>query len=100
MLRSSPRDQREEREDEVQRLERAVKRAESSVNRDEREHVEREALEKALKEEKDKRKAGKGEWHLKKCKFCIVIRYVNLFSCLLPSRKERTTHTSSPRRTR
>ncbi|KAI5121265.1 hypothetical protein M0805_002310 [Coniferiporia weirii] len=65
MLRSSPRDQREEREEEVQRLERAVKRAESSVDRDRREGIEGEALERIKTEEKERRKEGKGDWHMK-----------------------------------
>ncbi|EJD04095.1 rRNA biogenesis protein RRP36 [Fomitiporia mediterranea MF3/22] len=66
LLRSSPRDQREAREEELDRLERAFKRAESAINRDRREAVERQALEKAHKEEKERRKSGKGEWHMKK----------------------------------
>lgn len=68
MVRSSPRDQREARENEVQRLERAVKRLESSVNRDKRDDVESEALEKARKEEQQRRKEGKGDWYMKKSK--------------------------------
>ena len=68
MLASSPRDQREEREEEVARLEQAVKRAESSVNRDKREQVEQDALQKVKEEEKEKRKAGKGAWHMKDSK--------------------------------
>ena len=68
MLASSPRDQREEREQEVAKLEQAIKRAESSVNRDRREQVEQEALQKAKQEEKEKRKAGKGVWHMKDSK--------------------------------
>ncbi|KAF9568431.1 DUF947-domain-containing protein [Agrocybe pediades] len=66
MLSSSPRDQREEREHEVYRLEQAVKRAESLVNRDKMEQVQREALSKVKKEEQQKRSQGKGEWYLKK----------------------------------
>ncbi|KAL6309916.1 hypothetical protein BKA93DRAFT_889522 [Sparassis latifolia] len=65
MLASSPRDLREEREQEVQRLERAVKRAESMVGKDRREKVEQEALRKVGKEEREKRKEGKGAWYLK-----------------------------------
>lgn len=68
MLASSPRDQREEREQEVAKLEQAVKRAESNVNRDKREQIEQDALGKAKQEEKEKRKAGKGAWHMKDCK--------------------------------
>lgn len=65
MLASSPRDQREEREQEVARLEQALKRAESNVNRDKREQIEQDALGKAKHEEREKRKAGKGAWHMK-----------------------------------
>lgn len=68
MLASSPRDQREEREREVAKLEQAVKRGESNVNRDKRGQVEQDALQKAKREEKEKRKAGKGAWHMKECK--------------------------------
>ena len=65
LLANSPRDLREEREAEVERLERTVKRAESSVNKDRREKVELEALSKVAKEERDKRKQGKGAWYMK-----------------------------------
>ena len=65
MLASSPRNQREEREEEVAKLEQAVKRAESNVNSDRREQVEQDALQKAKQEEREKRKAGKGAWHMK-----------------------------------
>ena len=67
LLSSSPRIQREEREQEVAKLEQAVKRAESHVNRDKREHIEQDALRKVKEEEKQKRKAGKGAWHMKDC---------------------------------
>ncbi|KAF9822135.1 hypothetical protein IEO21_00129 [Rhodonia placenta] len=65
LLANSPRDLREEREQEVQRLERAYKRAESQVSKDRREKIEQEALGKVAKEEKEKRSAGKGAWYLK-----------------------------------
>jgi ribosomal RNA-processing protein 36 len=65
MVVSSPQDQRAEREAEVARLERALKRAESAVNKDKREKVEREALKKLSSEEKERRKQGKGAWYLK-----------------------------------
>ncbi|KAG5647949.1 hypothetical protein DXG03_006983 [Asterophora parasitica] len=65
LLASSPRDTSEERAAEVHRLEQAVKRAESLVNKDRRDKIEQEALAKVSKEERDKRKQGKGEWHLK-----------------------------------
>lgn len=75
LLRSSPRDQREQREREVQRLELALKRSESAVNKDSREHIEREAMEKARREEREKRKGGKREWHLKSCEYRVRALY-------------------------
>ena len=68
LLTNSPRDLREEREQEVQRLEHAVKRAESTVNKDRQEKVNQEALSKVAREEKERRKQGKGAWYLKSCK--------------------------------
>ena len=68
LLASSPRDLRNEREREVYRLEQAVKRAESMVNRDRLQQVEKEALSKVKKEEQEKRIQGKGEWWMKKGK--------------------------------
>ncbi|KIM85149.1 hypothetical protein PILCRDRAFT_350214 [Piloderma croceum F 1598] len=66
LLASSPRDLREERQQEVSRLELTVKRAESSVNKDRREMVEQKALSQFAKEEREKRKTGKGGWWMKK----------------------------------
>ncbi|TCD69934.1 rRNA bioproteinsis protein rrp36 [Steccherinum ochraceum] len=66
LLTTSPRDVREEREAEVERLERAMKRAESTVNKDRRDRIEGEAREKVAKEEKERRKSGKGAWYMKK----------------------------------
>ncbi|TFK77138.1 DUF947-domain-containing protein [Pluteus cervinus] len=63
---TSPRDQREEREREVEKLALAVKRAESQVNRDRTAGVEQEALRAAKGEEQEKRKQGKGSWYMKK----------------------------------
>jgi ribosomal RNA-processing protein 36 len=65
LLTNSPRDLRDERTAEVTRLEQALKRAESSVNRDKREKVERMAMDKAKQEEKERRKQGKGAWYMK-----------------------------------
>ena len=65
LLISSPRHLRPEREEEVQRLELAIKRAESTVNRERREEAERQALGKLHEEEKEKRKAGKKAWWMK-----------------------------------
>ncbi|KAG8746013.1 rRNA biogenesis protein rrp36 [Ceratobasidium sp. 414] len=50
----------------IDRLERALKRAESAVERVRREEREREVLTKAKKEEKANREEGKGAWYLKK----------------------------------
>lgn len=71
---SSPRDLREEREREVQRLELAVKRAESSVNKDRREKVEQEAMNRAMQQEKAKQKEGKGQFWLKDGTFHLLHR--------------------------
>ncbi|RPD82484.1 DUF947-domain-containing protein [Lentinus tigrinus ALCF2SS1-7] len=65
LLANSPRDLRPERETEVERLERAVKRAESAVNKDRREKVEMDALSKAAKEEREKQNQGKKAWYMK-----------------------------------
>ncbi|GJJ08803.1 hypothetical protein Clacol_003022 [Clathrus columnatus] len=66
LLLNSPRNLREEREQEVHRLEQAVKRTESIVNRERRQQAELKGLETVKKQEKDKRKAGKKDWWLKK----------------------------------
>ncbi|KAH7344817.1 hypothetical protein B0J17DRAFT_624106 [Rhizoctonia solani] len=50
----------------IESLERALKRAESAVEKAKRDERERDALKKAKKEEKEKRSAGKGEWFMKK----------------------------------
>ncbi|KAF9044563.1 DUF947-domain-containing protein [Hymenopellis radicata] len=65
LLQSSPKHLREEREAEVSKLELAVKRAESNVNRDKRTQIEREALQRVKKEEKEKRQQGKQSWYMK-----------------------------------
>lgn len=72
LLASSPKQLLNEREEEVARLEQAVKRVESTVNRDRREKVEQDALEQRMKEEKEKRKQGKGNWWMKECK-CFIL---------------------------
>lgn len=66
MLASSSRDLRSKREQEVERLERAVKRAESMVNKDRLDQVEKEAMSQARKVEQEKRAQGKKAWYLKK----------------------------------
>jgi len=65
MMVNSPRELRAEREAEVKRLELAFKRTESIVQREHREKLERDALETVAREEKQKRKAGKGDWWMK-----------------------------------
>ena len=70
LLVSSPRDLHEERQQEVTRLELALKRTESSVNKDRREMAEQKALSQAAREERDKRRRGKGGWWMKECKTC------------------------------
>lgn len=67
LLANSPRHLREDRETEVQRLEGAVKRTESIVNREKQQAAELETLRKVKREERDKQKAGKKAWWLKKC---------------------------------
>ncbi|KAH9486974.1 rRNA biogenesis protein RRP36 [Psilocybe cubensis] len=66
LLSSSPKELRSEREHEVYRLEQAIKRTESLVNKDRLDQVQREALSKVKKEERAKRSEGKGAWYLKK----------------------------------
>ena len=66
MLSSTPRDLREEREAEILRLENAVKRAESLVSKDRQESIQRDALARAKRQEKEKRVDGKGAWFMKK----------------------------------
>jgi ribosomal RNA-processing protein 36 len=68
LLANSPRDLRSEREREIERLELAVKRGESTVNRDKREKVETDALQRATREEREKRHQGKAGWWMKSCK--------------------------------
>ncbi|KAJ7786269.1 DUF947-domain-containing protein [Mycena metata] len=78
LLVSSPRDLRADREAEVSRLEMAVKRAESMVNKDRRAKVDQEALTKLNEAERAKRKEGKGEWWMKeadKKQFLVRARY-------------------------
>ncbi|KEP55754.1 DUF947 family protein [Rhizoctonia solani 123E] len=50
----------------IESLERALKRAESAVEKAKRDEREREALSKFKKEEKEKQKTGKGAWFMKK----------------------------------
>ncbi|KAK2461946.1 hypothetical protein APHAL10511_006409 [Amanita phalloides] len=78
MTSSSPRNQRNERESEVKRLELAVKRMESLVNKDKQDKIQVEALRKIGKDEREKRKQGKRDWWMKKAeekKVVIEARY-------------------------
>jgi ribosomal RNA-processing protein 36 len=70
LLGSSPRELREDRQREVNRLELALKRAESAVNKNRRETVESDALNKIAKQEREKRKQGKAGWWMKNCQSC------------------------------
>ncbi|KAG7450561.1 DUF947-domain-containing protein [Guyanagaster necrorhizus] len=78
LLASSPKHLRSDRENEVEKLELAVKRAESAISKDRREEVERGALDKLRKEEKEKQAQGKGSWWMKeadKKKLLMRARY-------------------------
>lgn len=66
-LSSTPLELRPELHEEIERLERALKRAESTVHKDKRDKLEHAALSKAAKEEKEKQKEGKGSWFMKDC---------------------------------
>jgi ribosomal RNA-processing protein 36 len=66
-LANSPQHLREEREIEVEKLERALKRSESNVSRAAREERERKVLSSAMKEETHKREEGKKGWWMKEC---------------------------------
>jgi ribosomal RNA-processing protein 36 len=77
LLLSSPRELQAGRERDVNSLELAVKRAESMVDKDRREKVEQEALSEMAKEEKDRRKQGKGGWWMKDCSCRLRFRAVN-----------------------
>ena len=65
LLTSSPRDLRSQRAQEVEKLERALKRAESTVNRDKREKIEEDALSQVAHEEREKQKHGKKAFYMK-----------------------------------
>lgn len=94
LLANSPSHLRAEREEEVKRLEHAVKRAESGVNSDNRERVESKALQSAKQTEKEKRGQGKAGWWMKRCKPRILPRALPfthlLFVFPVHSREEST----------
>jgi ribosomal RNA-processing protein 36 len=77
-LRTSPAHLRDERQEEVTRLERALKRSESNVERAKRQRSEAEALRVKKKEERELNKQGKGVWHMKKCAFLECFLFVTL----------------------
>lgn len=91
MVLSSPRDQRSEWEAEVARLERALKRSESVVNRDKSEKVDRDALNKIAQDEKEKRAQGKGRWFMKDGIYLFVL------FCLPATDKSNSCKESGPR---
>lgn len=66
LLASSPAHLREERGREVEKLERAVRRTESTIERSKREAFERDVLLKAKREERERRLQGKKAWYMKK----------------------------------
>lgn len=101
LLANSPSHLRAEREEEVERLEHAMKRAESAVNLDNRERVELKALQSVKKTEEDKRKQGKAGWWMKRCKSSIHPQTCLAFTCSLfvfdvHSGKENTLGESPP----
>jgi len=65
LLAHSQPDERLEREEGVARLQRALKRGETAVERTKREKRDRDALRKAKKEEREKRQNGKKAWFMK-----------------------------------
>jgi ribosomal RNA-processing protein 36 len=74
-LPSVPQNLRSRHEEELTRLELALRRAESAVNRDRREKVEMEAMNKAMKDEKKLRKQGKSAWWMKRCKSLVPLLF-------------------------
>lgn len=81
ILSSCPMHLRSEREQEIERLERAVKRMEGLVNRDRQEAIQQKAFANIKHEEKEKQKQGKGQWFLKDCKhhhLRVLIRLINV----------------------
>jgi ribosomal RNA-processing protein 36 len=78
LLSSAPKISRTEHQREIDRLERAVKRAETSVHRDKKERIEQEAIQNAKREEFEKRKHGKGQWHMKRGNNLLLCLHVML----------------------
>lgn len=91
LLSSSPRDQLEERQAEVERLERAVKRTESLVNRDRQDAIQQDALSRVKAQEKAKRADGKGAWHMKKGKSLSMCRCSDVLTVCVQARNVRSS---------
>ena len=88
LLANSPAHLRAEREEEVKRLERTMKRAESAVNRDNWERIESNAVRSAKQAEREKRNKGKAEWWMKRCELRMRPLSFPQFTCYVDSRKE------------
>lgn len=100
MLASSPRDQLQQRQAEVERLERTVKRAESTVNKDKRDRIEQAAMQKVRQEEREKQKQGKTAWFMKGGTCSNIRRVAVVRSCVVRSRQEGRAHARTVRRAR
>ncbi|KIY53375.1 DUF947-domain-containing protein, partial [Fistulina hepatica ATCC 64428] len=66
LVTNAPRHLRAEREQELERMERAIKRVESIVNKEKRDKIEQDALNTVARGEREKRKQGKVGWWMKK----------------------------------
>jgi ribosomal RNA-processing protein 36 len=77
-LESASRDLRPQYEEEIEKLNLAVKRAESAVNKDRREHTESEAMRRVVADERQKRQQGKGAWWLKRCESFRVVPLIDI----------------------
>jgi ribosomal RNA-processing protein 36 len=75
-----PRNLFDERDQEAKRLDLAVRRAGSMVNKHRKNMTEREALLKLTREKKEKRKKGKKHWCLKECKYFPNATFLFLFN--------------------
>lgn len=87
-MQNAPRHLKDDYEAETQRLELAVKRAESTVNRERMDGVQREALRKAAKDEKEKQKQGKGNWYLKKGKWLARLFCIQMLTLMLKRQRK------------
>jgi len=80
-LPSTPLGLREQKEEELVNLGYALKRAESQVNKDRLDRVQREALSKAKASEKEKQDHGKKAWHMGRGMFCPMFCPLAHFIC-------------------